>query len=227
MYTHTLFLIPLSLAVAHYIGLKYDIRSKRNIQTFRSFAAGFSIGYVFLFLLPEVFRIREAAQHETLYIVLLGFMFFHFTHKYIYKVRGDSDKALLLDEIHLLTAALYFFLIAFLLVETTIVDTAKGLIITILLTVHTVLVDLSHTSLTTTHKVKYKLPIIITATFLGGLLPMFGLTNPTITTFLFSLTAGAIMYISIREEIPDEKQSNLSLFILGALLLIAANMLLL
>lgn len=227
MYSHTLLLIPFSLSLAHYIGLKFDMKSKRNIQTLRSFAAGFSIGYVFLFLLPEVFRVRETAQLEVLYVMLLGFVFFHITHKYVYRIRGTFERVLFQDEIHLFTAALYFFLISFLLVETTVIDTAKGVLLTILLIVHTMLVDLSHTALTATHKVKFKLPLIITATVLGGLLPIIGLSNSTITTILFALTAGAIMYISIREEIPDDKQNNLPLFILGALMLTVANFFLL
>lgn len=226
MTSDALLLIPFSLSLAHYIGPKYDIKSKQNIRFLRSFAAGFSIGYVFLFLLPEVFRVREAAQLEILYVMLLGFLFFHMTHKYVYRIRGTFERVLFQDEIHLLTSSLYFFLISFLLVETTIIDTTKGVLLTILLIAHTMLVDLSHTALSETHKIKFKLPLIIVATIAGGILPIIGIAASSVTTILFALTVGAIMYISIREEIPDDRQSHLPLFILGAVMLIVVDILL-
>lgn len=211
----SLFLVPFLLIPAHLFGLLWNIKNRQYIEHIRSFAAGFSVSYVFLILLPEIYRI------ETGFLPLVGFIVFHLSHKFVFRVRERADRTKLLDEIHLTTVAIYNFLIAFSLVELMRVDFWQGLVISILLAVHTILSDLTHAETHEKFNRFIKLGVIILFTWLGSMLAIFQIANATLTTTLFSLSAGAIIYITTREEIPEQTSGNPLVFVLGAVVLIS------
>ncbi len=207
--------IPLLLSLAHYLGMRWDLHSKTRIHLLRSLTAGFSVGYVFLILLPEVNLLGTQLAVDPMVLVLAGFVFFHVAHKFIFLTRDKPHKVLLLDEIHIFTAGLYNFLITFSMVELITRNFFKGMIVFMLMLVHTVLVEISHAE-TSRQSEHAKMVSLIIATFLGGMLAILGITNLSVTTFLFAVTVGAIIYIAIREEIPRDSATNPIYFILGS-----------
>ena len=68
--------------------------------------------------------------------------------------------------------------------------------------------------------------ILVTAlTLAGGMLALFNLLNVVATTILFAITAGAIAYIAIREEIPNDDRVRPLFFVKGVLVLIILEIL--
>lgn len=216
MIIDTLLFIPLSLSTAHLLGVRYRLKSKKNAEMVTSLAAGFSIGYVFLILLPEVFKLSDTAEFETMIAALAGFVLFHASLKMIFRQKDQTEKANLLDELHLVTLSIYNFLIAFFVVEQTRLDFSRGIVIFVIITAHIMLTELTHKEMDKTKIDNLKLPAAVISSFVGGVLAIAEVTSQSVTALLFSLTAGAIIYISIREELPKESSGSPALFILGA-----------
>ncbi|MCA9390368.1 hypothetical protein KC571_03085 [candidate division WWE3 bacterium] len=221
-------LIPAALIFSHLLGFLANIKDKQDIEQLRSFAAGFSVGYVFLILIPDVYSFPEIPLLPPTALTLLGFIFFHLSHKFVFQIRDvEAHKIALLDEIHLLTAGLYNFLISFTLVELMKIKPLEAFIVAVILTLHTILVDITHAETSRRIPNYLKVAIIFMATLMGGAFAIFELLNSVTTTILFSLTAGAIIYISIREEIPNDTKGNPALFLLGAGIILAIVVILL
>lgn len=211
-----LLIIPAGLTYAHMLGTEGKRYFRGSMDFIRSFAAGFSIGYVFLFLIPELSSSRETDLIDSTSLALIGFTLFHASHKFIFKSKTTLRDSFL-DDIHILTAGSYSFLITFSLVEIARQNYLRGLIISLIIALHTVLSDVTQTKTNKEHKNKLKLPILIFSTLLAGFLSVFTLTSPTFTSALFALTTGAIVYIAIREELPSGSSGRPEYFILGVL----------
>lgn len=213
-------IVPFLIWGSHYLGLKLDLRSKQNIEMVQSLAAGLAVGYVFLYLIPEVTRHGYENEIETMSIALLGFVFFHIALKVVFKTTNTKRQHFLSDEIHLLAVSLYNFIITFTLIELIKVNQAQGLLLLFLIVTHTTLSELSHKELNKDENQRLKTPMIFLATILGALVPVFGLVDPLLRSVMFSFTSGAIIYISIREEIPEGRDGNPLLFIIGVFFLL-------
>lgn len=211
--------IPLVLSVAHYLGNRKDIQKKSNISLLQSFAAGFSIAYVFLLLIPEISILGQGVEYEAFYLTLLGFIFFHFSHRIFIKA-NKKEHTDLSDYLHLITLGVYNFLITFSLIEIIINNFIQGFLTLILVTAHAVLSEIAYTSQHREKISNLRLPFIYIFTALAGLISLLSATNLTLNYVLFALSAGAIIYISIREEIPPEKQSHPLYFLSGNMLFV-------
>ena len=226
-YTLLLSLIPISLGGSHLLGLYGQHHIKKGKDTLRSFSAGFSVAYVFLILLPELPLLAHSLGVDTALYMLLGFAFFHVAHKYVFKTKQDKLREILNDEIHLITAAVYSFLIAFSLVELAKLNLFKGLLLASVIVVHTMLSEISYVDVNESYVDKIKEPILVLMTFLGGLLAILDLANLFFTALLFSISAGGTIYIAIREEIPQDSVGKPTMFLVGVLLLIVIDKILL
>lgn len=209
-------LIPLILSVTHFLGLHSNSLIKKKKAILRSFSSGFSIAYVFLFLLPELPKLSLELGVDTALLTLIGFSIFHLSHKSVFVQTGwFVHKRQWLEEIHLVTALTYNFLITFSLVEVTVSEFSKGMLLAGVFILHVGLIELSHPYGSKKYIERIKLPLLIAATMIGGVLPLLGVFNRSITTVLFAMTAGAIIYTAIREELPKEADGNPWWFVLG------------
>lgn len=214
-------LVPLLVWCAYYLGQILDIRTRRYVELIQSLAAGLSIGYIFLVLLPEVIlfeqRVLAEIQVPAIGITLLGFVFFHTMLKLVFRNKNKHKVHFLTDEVHLFAIALYHFIVSFSLIELMKVNGNQAFVLLLLIAVHTTLSELSYHELHHEEKRLFKAPVLFAASFLGALFPVMGVVNPVFRAILFSFTAGAIIYISIREEIPEKNQGNPWAFIFGAM----------
>ena len=215
-----LMVIPVGLSLAHYFGIYGHEHYKRFSGLIRSFAAGFSIAYVFLILFPDLPSFGDNVHVNTSMLTLIGFALFHGAHKWVFQASSKSKQALLSDEIHLITAASYSFLISFSLVELLRSEPSQGMLMALVIIIHTLLSEISQVDVGKSYIDQFTTPILVIVTMFGGLLPLFGWINRSLTVTLFSITAGAIIYIAIREELPDDSHGKPSLFFLGVASLI-------
>lgn len=211
--------IPMLLVSAHYVGIRSEIKSRKYLEIAKSISAGTSIAYVFIFLIPEVIAIGIQTQIETMIFTLFGFVFFHAITKYIFRTKTTKEhKQELIDEVHLATVGIYNFLIAFVIVQIINKDPEGGVFITFLLILHTVLTEITQKEMLKTHINVLKLPITIVLSFTGATLAIIELENIYLTALLFSLSSGAIIYIAIREELPQDSNGKPIFFVFGALI---------
>lgn len=210
-----LLLIPTALSIAHIIGFHQTHLRSKELEIIKSYSAGFSISYVFLILFPELTLLANGNSELIWTLLLIGFSLFHVSHKIIFRIKKSKrKKAILKDEVHLITAALYNFLVSFSLVQLFKIDPTRSLIVVLLIIVHTILSEISNSKPERNWVHKVKVPVIICATLIGGLLPNLD-PSKFITASLFSFTAGSIIYISIREELPGESHGKAWVFVAG------------
>lgn len=218
-----LLLVPIVLATIQYLDLHKITYIRHHREILRSFSAGFSVAYVFLLLFPELPKLGIQTHVDTALYTLLGFSLFHEAHKLVFKEKNKSKKKHYLHNIHLVTAGLYSFLVTFFLVEITKQDLVQGAIITIIIATHMILSEITQVDISVHSKTK---TILITSlTLVGGVLAILSILNVIMTVILFSITAGAIAYIAIREEIPNERTVKPLYFLNGILVLIIVEML--
>lgn len=221
MNTAIYLLVPLLIWSSYYLGQILDIRTRRYVEMIQSLAAGLSIGYIFLVVLPEVIRFEQQVLVDIRIpaeaITLAGFVFFHTILKMVFRNKNKHKVHFLTDEVHLFAIALYHFIVSFSLIELMKVNGNQAFMLLLLIAVHTTLSELSYHELHHEEKRLFKAPVLFAASFLGALFPVFGMVNPLFRMVLFSFAAGAIIYISIREEIPEKNQGSPWAFIAGAI----------
>lgn len=212
-------LAPALLITGHIWGATHKVKEKKYTEFTRSFAAGISVSYVFLILLPEVIKRSNGQIVEVMTLILIGFTIFHSVLKFVFISKDTKKhKAILVDEIHVFTTGIYNFLLAFLVTESIIINVQEGILVLLFLLVHTVLSELSDPDMINTKVDSFKLPIIIISILIGSTLALTGFLEGTIITFLFALSAGAIIYISTREEVPNETSEKPHYFIFGVVI---------
>lgn len=213
-----LFIIPVVLSLSHYLGHIFEVRKRTAIEYFQSIAAGFAIGYVFLILLPEIYTIELENGVNATMLTMMGFVLFHVSLKYIYQTTHTRKTALLVDEVHLITVGTYNFLISFSLAELGKVSFQETIVLLALISFHATLSEMSHSHPHINKINMLRLPIIFTATFVGGILGIFEIFNSNYTEIFFAITAGSVIYIAIREEIPQDSRGKPIFFVLGCIL---------
>ncbi len=215
---YKLLFIPLALALIQY----FDIHKLKFItnqrEILRSFSAGFSVAYVFLLLFPELPALGIQTHVDTALYTLIGFTIFHEAHKLVFTTKNTTKKNLYLQDVHLITAGFYHFLVTFFLVEISKRDIIQGVIVTAIIATHMILSEISQID-TKIHSKKKTLSI--TALILGGgILALLDVLDRSSTTAMFAATAGAIAYIAIREEIPQDNKVKPFYFLNGILVVI-------
>ncbi|MFW5720085.1 MAG: hypothetical protein ACOCXT_03610 [Candidatus Dojkabacteria bacterium] len=220
MWGSILLLVPIVLSLGHFAGQEIRIGSKRILETIQSFAGGFSVAYVFLILIPEIVGRGLGSGSLSMSLALIGFTIFHVALRYATRRDKSDSKRHLVREVHIGILALYSFLVSFSLVQLLQQDIYYGLIMLLIILIHTTLLEINYVHLDTVKPISFKSPFIILATLLGGIIPLFNIIAIEVELAFFSLTAGAIMYIAVREEIPQESKGSPAWFISGVFLLI-------
>lgn len=225
MNSYLVFAIPLGISLTHLLGVYGRKMLSGRKEMIRSFASGFSIAYVFLFLLKELPYRSVKGGIDAVLIALIGFSLFHGAHKYIFtRARKAESSQLLLDEIHLVTSAMYSFLVTFSMVEVAQREVWSGLLLAALVMVHLGLTEMSH-RFPSNYVRHIQIPFLVTFTLLGGLVPILGWTNRLMTAIVFGLTSGAVIYTAIREELPNDSEGKPIWFLSGVTSLIVVSLL--
>lgn len=222
-----LLFIPLSLAFAHYCGIRWRLHSKNVSQMLQSFSGGLAVAYIFLIIIPEIITVSEEHDINGLVLLLLGFGVFHVVLKLIVKYSSEKqEKEYLLEELHVVSAAVYSFLLTFAIIDIIQEDFLQGLVLFGVILLHTIISDISNLGQNEKYSIKLKLEALIGATLLGGVLAIAGVLSPQLTDIIFAFAAGAIIYITIREEVPMDSRGFPAYFIVGMVLVIIVDQIL-
>ncbi len=211
-------LLPLTfaiiLSIAHYRGNL--IHLKKNKQKVISFGAGVLLAYLILELFPNTFKGISLLNNSIFLFILLGFILFYLTEKFISQQKSKSKKLKELKEIHSLTFLIYYLIIGIILFNITIANQIKGFLFFIPLLFHTTIGSISMNEMYSSIKVNKLLKLVLSSSpIIGVILASSIIITPYLNHILLAFISGAILCIITREVIPKESKVKPLNFLLG------------
>jgi zinc transporter ZupT len=215
------------LGVVHFFSER--IRSPRGRTRYRivSLAAGVSIAYLFLHLLPETYEAAVHLRQWVFIFLLLGFSAFHLVEKLIYQHADRAKLAWELKEVHSIAFFAYHFIVGVALEDKIRAGVLDGVLFLVPITLHAYL---STASLSGIHgEIRERLAtkvVLCLATLLGVIFAMLFRVPVMVGNILVSLIAGVLLYIIVREFLPEKERGEPAFFVIGLGAFVAVSLLL-
>jgi hypothetical protein len=216
------FLLPffysLILAAVHFFNEKIQIRQEHVRIRVISFIAGISVTYVFLSLLPEVYKGYEVFDRLIFISLLSGFSIAHVTEKYIYQHSAPQTLRESLGGVHSLAFFVYHFFIGVILVSLNKTNTIDSVLFFLPVLFYSAVgllaLERIHPKMWERPSVKLLLSL---STLAGVLFADIFLAFAAVFDLLFGFVVGAFLYIVLMDFVPRESRGRPEYFILGTL----------
>lgn len=211
-------LLAAILSIANYIlesGIKSRIRFMRDSMI--SLIAGISIAYVFLDLFPTVYQGTKFLSDNIFVFMLLGFTAYHLIEKLIYKHAARNQIAADIETEHTIILFTYHLAIGILLMFFIRNSLKSGLLFFVPVSLHVLLSELPGS-----HKFRHPLSrLLFAGAPILGALTGFAFSIPNALIFaLLGLITGLLLFLEVRETIPQKKRGSPLFFVTGMLLFI-------
>jgi len=236
MYGSDVFLAGLSsllLALVHVFASRFKFLKRTPRSRWLSFGGGVSVAYVFIHVLPDLSEAQvefqakvdllSAVEHHVYMVALLGMITFYGLEKAAKVSRHQSREEGQGDEtgpgvfwLHMAVFALYNALIGYLLVHREEPGTSGLWLYVIAMSLHFLVNDYS---LWEDHKKAYSRFgkwILSAAIICGYAIGTQTEISEALTATLFAFLAGGIILNTLKEELPQERESRFWTFALGA-----------
>ncbi len=204
------------IGLIHFLGGGIRPRGTRARCRVISFAAGMSIAYLFLDLLPETY---EAATHLRQWVfafLLMGFTLIHLSEKWLYRHHEGVTLDKELVAVHSIFFFIYNFIVGVALLEKVRMDTLGGTLFLIPIALHAMLSTASMSNIHRGAVESTAAKVLLSGSTLYGVL--FGLLVKIprmVDNILTSLVAGVLLYIIVREFIPEREKGEPAFFVVG------------
>jgi zinc transporter ZupT len=207
------------LGVIHFLGERIKIPAGTRYFRLISFAAGISIGYLFLDLFPRTYNAAEHLRESVFLFLLLGFTIVHLAEKYFYQHAKTKPIQAKLKSIHTITFFAYYFLIGCVLLDLVQSEILEGLLFVIPVALHSGLIG---SSLSEIHgqfapsfpeKLSLSLAAPLGVVF-ASVLPL----TPILHNVVISGISGIMLYVFVREFLPEKENGQPLFFIFGLIL---------
>jgi zinc transporter ZupT len=213
--------LGLLLGIIHFYSEKLTPPEGTKRYRVISFAAGISIAYLFLNLLPHTYEAAAHLKNFVFVFLLLGFVLFHLAEKLIYKHTDQEKLARELKEVHSVSFFLYHFTIGIVLYDKVLTSRLEGILFFIPIGLHAAL---STASLSQIHgEIRESLVtkiLLSLSTILGMTFALFVPIPNILDNILVSMIAGILLYIIVKEFLPEKDKGQPLFFLLGLLLFI-------
>lgn len=229
-----IFLMAVLMALVHIFSASMKFLDTVPRNRFLSLAGGVAVAYVFVHILPELKEHQESfensghldilsfTEHHAYLIAMLGLVVFYALERTVKVSRkqrrerdGEDRPSFGVYRVHIFSFVLYNALIGYLLVHR-IQESAWNLILfSLAMALHFVVND--H-SLRTDHQERYdrRGRWLLTASILIGWgIGMLTEVPELLLASLFAFLSGGILLNVLKEELPEERHSSLSMFLLG------------
>lgn len=219
--------ISLAIGAIHYWNEDIFFTKKKTQEKTMSFVAGASMAYIFLYLLPDLYKGVEIVHQWIFIFTLLGFSLIHLLEKYFYKnVRKNilklfkghhqKDDFLGQKEVHFIIFFLYYFSIGIVLVRILKIGLARAILFVLPIVFYAAVSRISFAEI---HKQLRKKKILrifsASATFLGVLAAGFVLQHILVYYGFLGFIIGAYIYIVIIDFIPSITKGEPVHFLFG------------
>jgi len=205
------------IGIAHFVSDK--VAERKNYQKeLRSFAAGLSIAYLLLYLLPELYGGIQEFERTLFLFVLLGAMAFHIVEKYIYQHDRKDKRIFDLRLLHAAAFLVYHIIIGITLVSISAASSIGGVLFFIPILFYTLVSQVSLSNLHThiTEKLFLRL-LLSSSTLVGVIFASIILIPQTLHYSLLAFIAGALLYNVMVDVVPKEKEGDILFFIFGSI----------
>lgn len=200
-----------------------------------SFFGGISVAYVFVHIFPELATgqnyiknldepLLKFFDYHIYLISLMGFLIFYGIEHYAYKSKQNNSYHNQLDNtenhiyyIHSLLYFLFNFLIAYIIADEEFSSIIQLLLFWFAMFTHLLIVDYNSFEYHRLLYKKYTRWCFAAASISGWFIGVLLYVNHTVMLILFAFLSGGIILNIIREEIPEQRQSNYWGFFCGAI----------
>ena len=205
------------LGVAHFVSDR--LATHKQYQTeIRSLAAGVSLTYLLIYLLPELYGGVVEVERLLFLFVLLGATAFHLIEKYLYQHERKEKLIFEIRAAHTIFFFIYHFIIGIILVAINAVSYISGLLFFIPILFYTVASQVSLHQLHANITERMVVRLILSSSTLFGVVLATLFSVPTRIYFpLLAFIAGALLYNVMVDVIPKEKEGNILFFLFGTI----------
>lgn len=219
--------ISLAIGIIHFWNEDIFFQEEKIQAKTKSFVAGASMAYIFLYLLPDLYRGVEIVHQWVFIFTLLGFSLIHLLEKYFYqnvhsnflnlfKSEENNEKYLGQKEIHLLIFLFYYFTIGIVLVRFLKTNIWDALLFVIPIIFYAGVSRVSFAEIHSQLREKKYLRIISSlAVFFGVLASQFILKNLLLYYGFLAFITGAYIYVVIIDFIPKTTEGQPIHFLFG------------
>jgi hypothetical protein len=215
-----LLLFGVILGTVHYFSERFNFKDiKKMIGV--SFTAGILITYLFLELFPTLLEVGGAFNRISLVFVLVGFTIFHVIEKYIYQ-HSKSTKTLKreLKEIHTISLFIYYLVLGMVLANISeFVGLQAAILFFMPLLLHAALSSISLSELHGVIRGNTTIKFLLSfSTLIGILFATFFEIVQSLHQALMGSIIGMLLYVTIVDSIPKEREGRPGFFLLGVIL---------
>lgn len=210
------FVLGVILFIAHYFSRSIHVRHRAALL---SFSVGVSLGYVFLYLLPEIVSFAAGYERGMFAAILAGLAVTRVAEIHVRRHKRPDVMRKELREVHSAGFLVYSFVTGMLISEFFALSAAASFLFFVPLVFHAIAGSASineiHQSLTENRKVKAMLSVSPLAGITAGY--FFSLSGALFAAVL-GLIVGIMLYIVMRDSMPKESQGRPGYFLAGILL---------
>lgn len=209
------FTYGLILAAAHFVSDKVAEHKRYQVEI-RSIAAGISLTYLLMYLLPEIYAGTNSVSKQVIMFILLGAISLHLIEKYLYQHKKREKLISEMRVLHALSFFTYHIIIGIVLVNIISVSQISGLLFFIPILFYTAVSQVSLHNLHAGVTELFITRLVLSSSTLIGVAIATFINVPFIAYFsLLAFIAGALLYNVMVEVIPKEKEGNILFFMLG------------
>jgi zinc transporter ZupT len=213
------------LAVIHLASERVEPRHVATRWRLISFAAGISIAYLFLHLLPETYKAADHISGWVFVFLLVGFTVFHLIEKYVYRHAERERLVEELKEIHSVSFLVYHFVVGVALTGKFEESMLEGVLFLVPVAFHSGLSTASLSGIHDDMRERTPLRVLLSlSTLLGVIFAVFVRIPPVLELSLVSFVAGVLLYIIVREFLPQKEKGEPAYFVLGLLVFALVNL---
>jgi len=206
--------LALVLSVVDFFTEGLFSKASPNKMKFISFAAGASVTYIFLILLPEIYTGAMTINRLLFLTILFGFGVFHIIEKYIRQNFTGPELRKEHRLVHSSTSFIYFFVVGFILVKVAESNVLSGVLLFIPILLHIIIDSLPRRAT----KKRHLRALHASSAFLGALTATFIDVGEAGNVALLGVVGGGLLYMVIRESLPREREGRPLYFLIGLLL---------
>ncbi len=207
-------LIAAALSTVHYFSNRVSEFMEKNHYDVLSYSGGTLIALIFLILLPEVIGISDSKI--IFLLILLGFVVFHLTEKYLYQhVKNKRQQLRKLKELHQAGFFIDHFILGFVLVTILEITDYLGFLILIPIFLHTISSSISLDHIHEKAQTSVPKTVLSASTLFGAVTALILEIDEKTQAAVLAMTLGILIYIVNRDILPEEEKGRPLWFIAG------------
>lgn len=209
-------LFSLFLGVVHFWNEKIFFKKEEAKAKTKSFVAGASVSYLFLYLLPDLYRTVNNTNEWIFIFILFGFSLIHLLEKYFYQHTSGEERLFKFKEIHFFIFFLYYFIIGIVLTKFLKISLWSGFLFFLPIVFYAGVSRISFAEINSHLREQKIFRILLSlASFLGVVLASMFLEQTFLYYILQAFIIGSFFYIVIMDFIPKEANGKPEYFLLG------------